>query len=593
MKMFRRVSIRFRLLLLTGTLCLFTGAASFLGYYRLGMAEESVQAMYIDRLMPVYWTNDNRNHSRMVEASVYSLMIVSDAAQRSSIAAEIAERREAMDRNLSEHEDTILTPREAELLAESRRALTEAREAINSIVGMTETVRGVEAYAAYGRDAAPAFDRLQNTLLALSDYCLEEAGHQNEETKAAIATARRVLVLLAVASVVSGLLFGLLIASSVAKALAALRSGVERFSEGDLTVEFDESGEDEISLVARSLALMGEKLRRAIKSIADAAEKLGNSSEDFSALAEESNAGVEESRAGVDDVSSQMESLAAASQEINAGVGEVAAGAQSSAQKGTEMANEVERARLSGEEGRKAVEKVVLSIGGVAEDTERSAREVGGLGDRAREIQSFVTQIGAIADQTNLLALNAAIEAARAGEAGRGFAVVAEEVRKLAEESNEAAKQIASLAAGITKDLDSVVASSEKNAKESKRSSALAEETRGTIETMMAALSRISTATQDLAAVSEEQAASSEEIAGAVRDIASRASAASASSDMVRGQMSEVGTSAERVAQGSEELARLSVELRKLVSAFRFDEEARSGSLVPVENPTERGRRRS
>ncbi len=429
-----------------------------------------------------------------------------------------------------------------------------------------------------------------NTVLAAAEQVVrhgaENAGKIADGANASLGTTITVILGAILFAILFGAIVAFLMTRSLTTPLKTVVGLAGRASGGDLTIRRDEFGintRDELGLMADALAEMVAKQRDAMRSIAAAAEKLGNNAEDFSALAEESNAGVEESRAGVDDVSSQMESLAAASQEINASVEEVASGAQSSAQKGTEMAGEVEQARLAGEDGTKAVEKVVRSITKVAEDAKKSAQEVKSLGDRAREIQNFVTQIGGIADQTNLLALNAAIEAARAGEAGRGFAVVAEEVRKLAEESNTAAKEIATLAAGITKDLDSVVASSEQGVKASRDSSALAEETRATIAKMMEGLSRISGATQDLAAVSEEQAASSEEIAGAVQNIASRVSAAAASSDVVRGQMNEVSTAAERVAQGSQEIAELSVELKKLVGAFKFEGGAQAG-LVPVKN---------
>lgn len=377
----------------------------------------------------------------------------------------------------------------------------------------------------------------------------------------------------------------LLAARGVTRPLKTVISLAERARGGDLTVkreDFAVTGGDEMGQMADAISDMISKQSESLRAIVGVAERLGAAAEDLSAVAEEANAGVEESRAGADDVSSQMESLAATAQEMNLSVDEVASGAQATAQKGTDMAREVEQARVAGEEGMSAAEKVLSSVKNVAQEAFNSAREVKSLGDRAREIQNFVTQIGSIADQTNLLALNAAIEAARAGEAGRGFAVVAEEVRKLAEESNQAATEIATLASGITRDLDKVVSSSERNSVESQESSKLAEDTKVTIGKMMEGLSRIASATQDLAAVSQEQAASSQEITGAVQGVASRVSVAATSSDMVRNQMGEVGSAAERVALRAEALAGLSVELREQVRAFKLDDnglEVHRGSL--------------
>jgi len=92
-----------------------------------------------------------------------------------------------------------------------------------------------------------------------------------------------------------------------------------------------------------------------------------------------------------------------------------------------------------------AVEKAITQMGHIEESVIRSAHVVAKLGERSKQIGQIVDTISGIAGQTNLLALNAAIEAARAGEQGRGFAVVAEEVRKLAEQSQDAAKQIPSI----------------------------------------------------------------------------------------------------------------------------------------------------
>lgn len=595
MRWFGNLKVRSKILLLVTVMAVLLGSVGYTGYHFNAKAARDMTGMYYDRLLPLGWLLDAVGNAALIKGNVYALMMAGDERETEALNAEIAEWAKRNDQNLENYSKTELLDFEREHLAAARQALADWRRGWATTQGLAMANKSQEANDQFNREALPHFTHFQQELNALADFNKRVAGEINEQNDRDAASATLIILALSVGSVLLALLLGLFIAARIATPLRTVVGLAGRASDGDLTIRRDEfriDTLDELGLMADALAEMVAKQRDAMRSIAAAAEKLGNNAEDFSALAEESNAGVEESRAGIDDVSSQMESLAAASEEINASVEEVASGAQSSAQKGTEMATEVEQARLAGEEGTKAVEKVVTSINGVAKDTERSAQEVKSLGDRAREIQSFVTQIGGIADQTNLLALNAAIEAARAGEAGRGFAVVAEEVRKLAEESNKAAKEIASLAAGITKDLDSVMASSERNTKESKNSSGLAEETRATIAKMMEGLSRISGATQDLAAVSEEQAASSEEIAGAVQNIASRVSAAASSSDVVRGQMNEVATAAERVAQGSQEIAELSAELKKLVGAFKIEGGAQAG-LVPAKSASVKGKNRS
>jgi methyl-accepting chemotaxis protein len=374
------------------------------------------------------------------------------------------------------------------------------------------------------------------------------------------------------------LLLSFLISRLITKPLNSMKEKIVHFSAGDLTVEFDTSGRDAIAQMAVELDKMAVTLRGVMNTIKDAGVNISDSSQDFSAMAEETNASVEEFRANVDEMNVNLSGLASASEEVNASVEEVAAGAQTTAEKGTDIARKVDNAMSAGDEGMNAVRSVVEGISRVADSSAASTSAVLELGNRTRQIQSFVSQIGSIADQTNLLALNAAIEAARAGDAGRGFAVVAEEVRKLAEDSNVAAKSIADLASQITGDLDRIVNYAQANTEDSNKAKDLSSETENAISNMITYLRDIAASTQDLAAVAEEQAASSEEIAEAVQSMSTKINDTANASENIRSSVAEVAAASEKVAEGSESLSGLSGNLQEELAYFTIGDDSAPAS---------------
>ncbi len=386
------------------------------------------------------------------------------------------------------------------------------------------------------------------------------------------------LVLVLVVAVVS-----ILFARSVAKPIGGITEVL--IKQSNLDLRFDHSKAwllkvklKEAALMIQGLVKMETALKETIASIAEVARTLGQNAEDFSAVAEETNASVEEARSGAETVGNAMESLAAIGEELNASVEEVASGASTVATRSSEVAEEVEIARQAGEAGMEAVSKTVTDMKEQIVRVEESAKATEELAAKAAQIQKIVTTITGIADQTNLLALNAAIEAARAGEAGRGFAVVAEEVRKLAEESNNAAGNIADLAGSIATDLLSVKRGAERNMEGTRNVDNHVRNVSEKISLIMEALEKIGGSAQDLAAVGQEQAASSEEIASAVQDMANKVNDSTGVTEALRGQMAEVSAAAERVALGGEELAKISADLRKRIGAFIMDDDTSHSS---------------
>lgn len=570
MSWFRNLKTQSKIMLLVGTLLLLLIAIALIGYRTSMKMEKDMEALYDDYASPAVYILRAQVRVQQVRDKVVASLLAADTDSANAL-GEVARLRGEVEEFTKSYTQSNMSDEEKAVLARLQSASAKVRPIHDAVLEMGLKNQDAEGYAyitspevvRLEEDYYKAYADLVQLLVRLADKT------KDTSIEAALASTK-VSIGTSIAALVIGAVFGIFVAKMITNPIHALRKGVQRFSQGDLSVSLDSPGRDEIAEMGHTLQEMSGVLNRVIGSVNDAGRNIAETAHEFSAMAQETNASVEEFRANIDEMGINLDSLASAGQEVNASVEEVAAGAQATAERGTDIARKVDEAMLAGESGMSAVRRVVQSIGVVAASSSETTSAVVELGNRARQIQGFVTQIGGIADQTNLLALNAAIEAARAGEAGRGFAVVAEEVRKLAEDSNVAAKSIAELASTITGELDAIVNAAQSNASDSGIARELSAETEAAIGKMIDYLKSIASSTQDLAAVSEQQAASSEEIAETIQNMASKINSTAGAGENIRNGVSEVAAAAERVAQGAESLASLSGELQEELSFFRL-----------------------
>jgi methyl-accepting chemotaxis protein len=508
--------------------------------------------------------------------NVLKIVVENDATIVDGANEEMAKRRKEVDDIFSSYKQTEMDAKEASLFSKMEGLLDEMRAMQDQVINLGASGRSdPEAVSTYFRKFVPIGNEFNSSLSELSTYLISKSDSLQKDADAYARRASLTGALITVVVIVITVLMSLYISSTITGPLTVMENNIVRFAKGDLTIAFDFGDRtDALAKMGNEILQMASTLRGVVGTVKDASRKIADSSQDFSAMAEETSASVEELHSSVDEMGVNLGSLASSSEEVNASVEEVAAGAQTTAEKGTDIARQVDNAMSAGDAGMNSVKSVVEAISRVADSSAAATSAIMELGNRARQIQNFVAQIGGIADQTNLLALNAAIEAARAGDAGRGFAVVAEEVRKLAEDSNVAAKNIADLASQITGDLDNIVGYAQQNASDSSSAKGLSNETENSISNMISFLHDIAAATQDLAAVSEEQAASSEEIAEAVQGMASKINDAAGAGGHIRDSVGEVSTAAERVAKGSEILAGLASDLQTELAFFNSGDDA-------------------
>jgi methyl-accepting chemotaxis protein len=205
--------------------------------------------------------------------------------------------------------------------------------------------------------------------------------------------------------------------------------------------------------------------------------------------------------------------------------------------------------------GKKIVDTTAADMTRIAETVQEAATTIEELGRSSAQIGEIVAVINGIADQTNLLALNAAIEAARAGEQGRGFAVVADEVRKLAERTSQATKDIGNRIAGIQQAASESVNAMKRGSDEVDKGVALAKEASAALDSIVAASSSAMDMVQRIAAATEQQSAASEEVSQNMEHISDITRRSSASTEQIKGS--------------SAELAKLASGLQEMTAFFR------------------------
>ncbi|MBP0944350.1 methyl-accepting chemotaxis protein [Pseudomonas alliivorans] len=446
--------------------------------------------------------------------------------------------------------------------ADNRQATYNAADALIAQVAAARSQLPVEANGAvdtalnalkqYKVLMASISDMLQQTdqiRSTLQQQSIATAASADELAAAQVVSAKReqntaVMQLLSVALVVLliGVFAAFIITRQITVPLNDTVIAARRIAEGDLTHDTATTRQDELGLLQNTMQHMTVSLRGLIGGIGNGITQIATAAEELSAGSEQTSAGVAQQKNEVDQVATAMNEMASTVQEVARNTEDASKAAKQASERAAH--------------GSSVVQHATREIGQLAGEVKELGQAMQRLTEDSGKIGSVIDVIKAVAEQTNLLALNAAIEAARAGEQGRGFAVVADEVRSLAQRTQNSTTEIEALIQALQQGTSAASGLMDASLQRTEGTVVLARQAEQALVEINQSIGTIEQMSQQISASAEQQSAVTEEINRSVlsvRDIADQSAAAT-----------------EQSAASTVELARLGSDLQNMVARFRI-----------------------
>ena len=458
--MFDNIKVSFKLLLIVAIAAVAMVVISLVGYRSLSSADTAMATMYNREMQGVQHLGTAVEQSRiMMVKTLQAVMLKDNAEHLNRVKGQQQKAQQDFEAAIAEYK-TAMKGSELENIQEIDSEWQKYKGVMNKVMTLSAEGKAEEAMTVYEKDGSPATRALRDALHGQQAKINEAAAAQNEANSSANSAAAMAILVVTVLALLVQAGISRIIASSITNALRIMEAGCEKLRDGDfrstgVTIKRD----DEFGHLSRTLQEMQDKMSSYMRGINKTVQNINEASSNLKEASLQSAQAAVQSAEAVGDsaqlVMNQEQALNESQDmlnKVNSSIQEMRSHANAVSQNSKQAADEAER-------GHDVLEKSVAQIRGVEKTVSDTSEIVGKLGDRSEEIGAIVDTISNIASQTNLLALNAAIEAARAGEQGRGFSVVAEEVRKLAEQSEEAAEKISQLIMSMQKDTEAAVKS--------------------------------------------------------------------------------------------------------------------------------------
>ena len=534
-----RWTIRTRLFALSFlglALALAVGAS---GYSGVSQVQSGIQEIYLtSSALRNHLEADMMRHA--LKGDVQAALLARNDKDKDRVLADLADHSNRFRQYLAKNN---ALPLSAEVKAQLQEAQPVLEEYIKSAEVIVDIAFKNRATGQAQLDAfLVVFNDLDGRLSKLSDELQDSAKRSETRGQATVGASHASIMTICSVSLLVLILLGGWISRSIVSTIQPLIESLQRMAQGDLSHRIDARGQDEIAEVGRFFNVSADKLRELIAQLADTAQRVAGASEEISSSATSQAQGAESQK-------DETRQVATAMQEMSATVTQVAEHAHKAAGAARQAAD-------TARQGGKIVEETLTKMRAIAGSVGQTARQVQELGSRSDQIGEIIGVIDEIAGQTNLLALNAAIEAARAGEQGRGFAVVADEVRKLAERTSKATKEIAQMIKSIQLETKNAVKAMQEGTTQVEQGLVTTAQAGAALDEIIQMAQQVGEMVVHIATAAQQQSGATEEVSGNMEQI-SRIS-------------QDTAAGAQQTAKACQDLSGLALDLQSMVGQFKL-----------------------
>ena len=504
--------------------------------------------------------------------------VAKDPAKRAEIDNTLAALKKETDDAFAKYEKALsnivyTTPdgaAEDRAILENERKAWAAYRATDSEVGaMLAEGKNDEAFTYLDGPALEKYKQFTELITKDRDRCIAGAREANDNGTSVYESVITTTIIVAVIVLLLTCVCGFLLLRTISSSVDMILTNLRKIAQGDLRIHLSTDSGDEFAQMADETNKMLENIRNMAKTIQKTAESVADASGTLTNTAEQSAHATQSVAQSITEVAEashgQMDSVAEAKHQVHAftrGLSDAASAIEN-------VADDIEHTSQKAEEGNQLVVATVDQMNAIADTVVSSSEVVAKLGERSKEIGNIVEVISGISGQTNLLALNAAIEAARAGEHGHGFAVVAEEVRKLAEESQNASKQIGDLIRAIQEETEEAVTAMETGRTEAEKGRENVAATGEGFSEILAMIRRIQENAGSIKATMDDLGQRATKVDAATGEIHEAASKVASESQTVSAATEEQAAGMEEIAASSRGLSDMAHELHTAAAKFK------------------------